>query len=485
MLTFNMIVVIVQIIFIYQSVQGLPFLHHLDLELLDEQQYCQLILNITDLDLSSWYKLQTHVSGESTNCQPKIEMRELQSLDNQLTCHQSSKYQLIKNPEITFLFWNTKRQNLSEFFSDKMFQDLPYKLPQQPYFFVLTQTSHDTYHIEEIQVYIKSRQTVLTIEPTKTSKTTVWARRSNFQGYKLKTYFENTEPWGYFDHGNFVGYNGELGSMVAKKLNLTLDLKPIKVWGLKTNNGTYTGTIQDFKNNETDIGMASYIQIAERLEVTDAGYTSLKSTTEMFYWKHDNAVVIFGLVFRPSLWLALLISILVSTLLLFIKLRMFQSNFKHHMIYQFLRALVTNLTSIVVLDIQGNYYQSPSVRIHVLSMALCGALLFWTYSGVLVSYFSSDSEARPIESLEDLINVPNLKIWIANGTSYHQHLIRAIGERPDLEEAISRRIVLKETFNGPEEEFRKSQDSNSAIFGSTLDLLHALFTRKKHSTTYP
>ena len=164
---------------------------------------------------------------------------------------------------------------------------------------------------------------------------------------------------------------------------------------------------------------------------------------------------------------------------------MFQSSFKHHMIYQFLRALVTNLTSIVVLDIQGNYYQSLSVRIHVLSMALCGALLFWTYSGVLVSYFSSDSEATPIESLEDLINVPNLKIWIANGTSYHQHLIRAIGKRPDLEEAISRRIVLKETYNGPEEEFRKSQDSNSAIFGSTLDLLHALFTRKKHSTTYP
>ena len=65
---FNMIVVIVQIIFIYQSVQGLSFLHQLDLELLDEQQYCQLILNIPDLDMSLWHELQTYVSGESTNC---------------------------------------------------------------------------------------------------------------------------------------------------------------------------------------------------------------------------------------------------------------------------------------------------------------------------------------------------------------------------------------------------------------------------------
>ena len=173
---FNMIVVIVQIIFIYQSVQGLPFLHHLDLELLDEQQYCQLILNIPDLYMSLGHELQTYVSGESTNCQPKIEMRELQSLDNQLTCHQSSKYELIKNPDITFLFWNIKGHNLSEFFSEEMFQDLPCKLPQEPYFFVLTQTSHDTYEFEEIQVYIKSRQTVLTIKGTKSNKTSVWDR---------------------------------------------------------------------------------------------------------------------------------------------------------------------------------------------------------------------------------------------------------------------------------------------------------------------
>ena len=309
--------------------------------------------------------------------------------------------------------------------------------------------------------------------------TKLWERRSNFQGYKLKTYFENSDPWGYInDAGDFVGYVGDLGTMVAKKLNLTLDLKPIEVWGLKTKNGTFTGTIKDFKDNEADVGMAGYIQIAERLEVTDPGFTSLRLTTEMFYWKYDNSFI-FGLVFRPALWCAVFISILISSLLLFVKFRVFQSSLENLMICQLLSALITNLSLIVVLDVPGNHHQSPSIRIHLLSMALCGALLFWTYSGVLVSYFSSDSEATPIESLDDLVNLPNLKIFIAEGTSYHQRLIRAIGQRPDLEETISNRIILKENYNDPEEEFRKSRHgANSIIVGSTLTLLHSLFTRK-------
>ena len=219
-----------------QFCMGVPFLNDLDLSLLDETEYCQIVLNISDFDVSTLVGLNAYFSKQATDCERIIELRELQTLNNEQLCLQPLKDQLIKDPRITFLFWNSKGDNL-----DTIYQKASCSLPNQPYFFVATQTSADIFIIEEIQVYTKRKENVLTIKKQneqwkviESSFSTVYMRRTNFYGYKVKAYYANYLPWGVVDQsGSFVGYDGETGTLIAEKLNLTLDLKPIKVWGVK------------------------------------------------------------------------------------------------------------------------------------------------------------------------------------------------------------------------------------------------------------
>ena len=138
--------IILMVHWFIQFSMGLPFLNGLDLSLLDEAQYCQIVVNIPDFDVSSLVGLDMYISKQATDCECIIEVRELQSLNEEQLCSQPPKDQLIKDPRITFLFWNSKNERL-----DTFYQKASCSLLHQPYFFVATQTSADTYIIEEIQ----------------------------------------------------------------------------------------------------------------------------------------------------------------------------------------------------------------------------------------------------------------------------------------------------------------------------------------------
>ena len=298
---------------------GLPFLNGLDLSLLDEAQYCQIVLNIPDLDVSSLVGLDMYISEQATDCERIIEVRELQSLNDGQLCSQPPRDQLIKDPRITFLFWNSKSESL-----DTFYQKSSCSLLHQPYFFVATQTSANTFVIEEIQVYTKRKENVLTIKKQNeewkvidSSFSTVYMRRTDFYGFKVKAFYANYLPWGVVDQsGGFVGYDGDIGTLVAEKLNLTLELKPIEVFGVKTKNGSYTGAIKDLKDNLVDIGMTCFIHLSERLEVTDGGYSNLGSIPELIYWQRQESKFIYGLVFTLESWSVIFVIILTSAMLL-------------------------------------------------------------------------------------------------------------------------------------------------------------------------
>ena len=68
-------------------------------------------------------------------------------------------------------------------------------------------------------------------------------------------FYDGYIPESFLDSkGNFLGYNGELGTIVAQKLNLTLDLIKIESWGVKTKDGIFTGSLKDLKDNNIDVG---------------------------------------------------------------------------------------------------------------------------------------------------------------------------------------------------------------------------------------
>ena len=71
---------------------------------------------------------------------------------------------------------------------------------------------------------------------------------------------------------------------VAKKFNLTIDAQPIKTFGVKLENGKYSGTVGDLADLKIDIGLAFFDHLPERLEVTEGGFTELEFPHEIIYW---------------------------------------------------------------------------------------------------------------------------------------------------------------------------------------------------------
>ena len=455
---------------------GLPFLNVLDLSLLDETQYCQIVLNIPDFDVSSMVGLDMYFSKQATDCERIMEVRELQSLNDEQLCSQPPKDQLIKDPRKTFLFWNSKNESLGTFY-----QKASCSLLHQPYFFVATQTSVDTFIMEEIQVYTKRKENVLTIKKQNeewkvidSSFSTVYMRRTDFHGFKVKALYANYLPWGVVDQsGRFVGYDGDIGTLVAEKLNLTLELKPIEVFGVKTKNGSYTGAIKDLKDNLVDIGMTCFIHLSERLEVTDGGYSNLGSIPELIYWKRQESKFIYGLVFNLESWCVIFVIVLTSAMLLLMKFKFHESS--ENIMTQLLDCVSTSLRSLVVLDIGGFDKKYLSIRIHLFFIALNGSMLFATYTGVLVSYFSSESTTPPITSLESIADMPNLNIMLLKEAGAHQHIMRALKNKPQLETIIQSKMKLFPNIPEMEEDFINTRfDPNHLVMFEVKMFLHLI-----------
>ena len=222
--------------------------------------------------------------------------------------------------------------------------------------------------------------------------------------------------------------------------------------------------------------MSLFNHLPERLEVSDGGYTSIMWTIEINYWKYDNLSFIYALVFQLEVWVLISIAICFSSLYY-----LFQS--KWHGFYptdsknisnQCINAFVTHGRALLTMDLDGLHQRFLSIRLHLLAIGLCGAILFWSYSGLLVSYFTAESENPPINSLEDLVNVPDLRILVIKDTASHQTLLRALQSRPDLEQIISKNIIVFEMdrYHQLHEEFKKSiKESTTAIIFWTYEYL--------------
>ena len=360
-------------------------------------------------------------------------------IDHQI-CNQRSIY--IKDPNVTYLFINDQHHDLKKYFEEQFFQ-LPCILKDQPYFFTVTQLENNL-TIEEVQVFSKSIQPVAKYERMEkewvltTSRSDVYLRRSNFYGNEIIAHYDDYAKYGIIDqHGEFVGYYGDIGTMVQEAFNFTLTLHPIEAYGVKTGDNEYTGTVNDLHKRKIDIAMGNFNHIIERLEVTKGGYSRILSIPELIFWAQEyNHSFIYILVFDSKTWIAIIVMIVLSSVTYFFV------HFDHSVIESILEATVTSIKSLLVLDLDHcSNRRTIANRILFLTISVSGALLYWSYTGSLISYFTIDSEKPPIASFEDILDVPSMKLLMVNGTSNSQYLLNAMKKDSYLKEKLPERIV--------------------------------------------
>ena len=463
------------------------FLDVVPLDILEDELYCQVIINLPkELDYERPnIANQVHISGHPTDCMPTLNLQRLEDFKKQ-TCDLKLRNHFVKKPNETFIFWNLKNEKLDQIFDKKRLKILPCLLVDQPYFFVLTQ-NQSLIRIDEVQVFAHTIVPIFVAEIAGnkwvvTLSKSISQRRSDFHGVQLKVHFDNDEKYGFVD-GNeeFKGYNGELGTILKNEFNLTLDLIPIKIYGVKLSNGSYSGTVKELMENKIDMGLASFDNIIERLEVIEAGFTALKVETKIIYWKDATSgskmvFGVFGMVFSPNLWLGLLIMITISSLYLFI---LSQCHIKApHLFTDHIQpSFITNIKALFAQgpDDNLNDSQMSSMRLYLLSICLCGAIVFWCYSGLLVSVFTADSEEQPIKSFEDLTHQPNLKLALFKGAAESQPYITAIQKNPGLEQALKSSIIWKDRGGYGIDEFVNGPDrKNLMILGAHKMFYHSI-----------
>mgnify|MGYP001360666020 FL=1 len=443
----------------------------LDLHMLDDIDFCQIQLD-PNLGRELFESSHYITFDEKHSCAPTLVVKRLE-----VNTELFQDHKFIKDPEKTFLFLNDQETIPEPIHVEKY----------QPYHFVATRYSTEIL-VQEIQVYVGKVERVVVLNKTnhgwKMDESTfqsVESRRSDFHGITLKAHYESfLKTDGFIDeHGNFLGYNGELATLVSNRFNVTYDLSPLTTFGIKLKNGSFTGTVKELKENNLDLAIGFFDHIPERLEVTDGGFTSILIGNEIFYWKDKELVVIFNLIFTKEIWITLIISLLVSSFYLSLEYRL-ETPSSNNMI----EALINNFRVLLAMDLGDDWHHQRrySIRLHILFIGLCGAIVVWIYSGLLISYFSIESEEHPISSFDDLIVKTDLKLVLTDGYSSTQGFIRATQNNPYLESALEGKVVMvpsgQEMFDG----FLETVDANSMIISQLYLLSYEIMKSYKESS---
>ena len=221
--------------------------------------------------------------------------------------------------------------------------------------------------------------------------------------------------------------------------------------------------------------MSHFSNLPERLEVTDGAFSNLLEPPELIYHKTNDHGFIYTMVFDKMTWLVICISIALSSLVYFIT----TCSSNEGMPTSFLEALTFNIKAILTLDYDNFQGRRHLVsRILILTISLNGALLYWSYSGSLVSFFTVESEKPPITSFEDILNVPNLKLLMNSGNAETQYLLNAMNKDKSLKVKLPRSIVW---FNSSSEMYKKfmTENENEIVMFKTF-----IFTQVSLSRGY-
>ena len=458
----------------------LNFMSVLDFEILDETDFCEIIVDFHEVDVSLHMINQTYLSGDFSSCGQSLVVQELEIPTNVHSCDiANSTY--IKDPNKSYLFLNENQEQLEASIPDELFNKFPCILPKQPYFFVLTQNKTNSV-IDEVQVYTKS--IIRFAEGIKMDEE-IWTftsldihqRRKNFKGAIVKAHYDDHPVFGIIDdNGEFTGYNGELATLLSKELNLSLSLTPLDTYGVKLNNGSFTGTTKALQDFQIDIAFGSFFQNPDRLEVSQGAFSGIFLVPEIIFWKGgEYQKITFWTIFSYEVWITILVSILSSSILFLLIIKhQCQSSLK---ILDVVIVITDNLKTILVLGVDSDRYINKRIsgKLYFLTICLSGAMLYWNFFGDLTGYFTSGKEPPPIASFRDLESNADLQLFMQEGSAYSQHILNTAKSDPVAQRIIDSKIRWFTSSDQMLEEFMNSQETgNVLVFRTTFFLMGKL-----------
>ena len=165
----------------------------------------------------------------------------------------------------------------------------------------------------------------------------IWERRCDLKGQILKAGWIYSRPYIYFkghfsyprgihgrhidgNHPNLTGMYYDIAQSLAHHCNFSMELKEVKEFGVRRNDGTWTGIIEMLRNRELDLAIVDITPTKERSKVADfsiglrsSDFILLQTTSkDSFNWE------IYKNVFSNFFWICLFFSIFSLTTGLFL-----------------------------------------------------------------------------------------------------------------------------------------------------------------------
>ena len=296
------------------NTQEMEFFTKFKLSVLEDKDYCAIVIDVEDFNYD-WYDFiegTNYISANSSDdCWSILRIKRMATLGlKTLSC--DLRYQYIKNPSETLMFLNEPQVDVYGILTEDFFQAFPCIWKDQPYFFVATKMATGLL-VQEVQIYARK---IVDVSQWKS----INDRRSDFEGAQIIAHIDGQ------NYPSYNRYNQELSILFANHFNFTLLLTEPDNYGIKLDNGSFTGSVHQLQENLIDIVMAEMFHTSERLEVTVAAFPSaIETGYQIFYWKNTEYKFIFGQIFHIDLWIFLLITIPILSIYLLIALQMHYS----------------------------------------------------------------------------------------------------------------------------------------------------------------
>ena len=360
-----------------------------------------------------------------------------------------TKGKFIKNPNLSFVIFD---EGFNESVLD--FKALPCMLPEQPYFYVLS-VANGTYQLFEILVY---SHTVLPIgRSIRSSSDPSEIEYTNTNVYKRRSDFKQTSvTCDGFGKDNKILFMSEVYQMFREDFNFDAILENDTLFGQELPNGTWIGSVGKLIAHEHDLAAKDYSLTNDRLNVTE-GVAMYKVSTQVVYLKTSNAHgSITGLlnVLSTGFWMTILVFMFLFFILFVVTTKYSTTKPK------IARSILDSGTLIIKaflgqgfnedVFIESHYELKKTFLLQLQLLSFIGAMVFWIYSGCLISFFTFIPGEPPINFISDFKDSPMTFYIYPNGMTQRQ--ISKVLKESTLPKSIAtdREIidVMKDMANG-------------------------------------
>ena len=310
----------------------------------------------------------------------------------------------------------------------------------------------------------------------------LFERRRDLMGY---TFLAETMPEApyvtvSYDDEKFIRLGGLWGDiwhgMLEKMLNFSTEIiiSPDGQWGSRGENGSWNGIVSRLMKNQTQVGLASFIQTEARMGVVDLSPALTEGSDRMFikYPGRGTSWTTFIEPFDLYLWLSVICLILLIIMCLFATYCVGVEQKINPGSFVLMNSFVTIWGSQIA---QGSHLQPKSISTKLVfcTSFLLGVILLASYSAKLISFLAIVKVNIPFKTLEDVLD-SEYKFGSVHGSAPLDSFVQ--GPDNSVFREIADAIILKDKDNivdTIEEGLEKTKDENY-VFVWTADVIHSI-----------